>query len=148
MRAYADAHIDHMQIDRDAVFPFENYADLRAAGLLKICVPRDHGGLGADFATYVMVAAEIGRHCGATALTWNMHICSTMWTGVLADGIPMSAAERAEHEARRPAHFARADQCHTGQKQNKRKPKRRRKSFPQQQHRPENSRSGHDIGTL
>ena len=26
------------QIDRDAVFPFENYADMRAAGLLKICV--------------------------------------------------------------------------------------------------------------
>ena len=26
-------------------------------------------GLGADFATYMMVAAEIGRFCGATALT-------------------------------------------------------------------------------
>ena len=56
-------------IDRDAVFPFENYADLREQGLLAIGVPREHGGLGADFATYVMVAAEIGRNCGATALT-------------------------------------------------------------------------------
>ncbi|RZJ04251.1 MAG: acyl-CoA dehydrogenase family protein, partial [Haliea sp.] len=61
------------QIDRDAVFPFENYADLREAGLLGICVPEAHGGWGADFATYVMTAAEIGRHCGATALTLNMH---------------------------------------------------------------------------
>jgi hypothetical protein len=53
--------------------------------------------LGADYATYMMVAAEIGRHCGTTALTWNMHICSTLWTGVLADGIAMTDEQRAEH---------------------------------------------------
>ena len=70
-----------MQIDRDAVFPFDNYHDLREAGLLKICVPTAYGGLGADFATYVMVAAEVGRHCGATALTWNMHVSSTRGSG-------------------------------------------------------------------
>ena len=55
--------------DREASFPFDNFADLRSAGLLAICVPKAFGGLGADFATYVMVAAEIGRHCGATALS-------------------------------------------------------------------------------
>jgi alkylation response protein AidB-like acyl-CoA dehydrogenase len=95
------------QIDRDAVFPFENYADLRAAGLLKICVPAEHGGLGADFATYVMVAAEIGRHCGATALTWNMHVCSTMWAGFIADALDMDAEQRAEHQRIRAIHFKR-----------------------------------------
>ena len=62
--------------DREASFPFENYDDLRAAGLLGICVPKAYGGLGADFATYVMVAAEIGRHCGSTA--WlRMHSPAT-----------------------------------------------------------------------
>ena len=95
------------QIDRDAVFPFENYADMRAAGLLKICVPVAHGGLGADFATYVMVAAEIGRHCGATALTWNMHVCSTMWAGFIADALDMTPEQRAEHERIRAIHFKR-----------------------------------------
>lgn len=95
------------QIDRDAVFPFENYADLREAGLLKICVPKDHGGLGADFATYVMVAAEIGRHCGATALTWNMHVCSAMWAGFIADALEMTPAQRADHERCRAVHFRR-----------------------------------------
>lgn len=95
------------QWDREASFPFANYDDLREAGFLKLCIPTEHGGLGADFPTYMMVAAEIGRFCGATALTWNMHICSTMWTGVLADGIPMDDAQRAEHEARRPLHFRR-----------------------------------------
>lgn len=93
--------------DETATFPFANYADLRDAGLLRLCVPEAYGGLGADYATYMMVAAEIGRFCGATALTYNMHICSTMWTGVLADGIPMTDAERAEHARRREIHFAR-----------------------------------------
>ncbi|MGC4396925.1 acyl-CoA dehydrogenase family protein [Hydrogenophaga sp. T2] len=95
------------QWDREASFPFANYDDLREAGFLKLCVPREHGGLGADYPTYMMVAAEIGRFCGATALTWNMHICSTMWTGVLADGIPMTDAQRSEHTARRELHFRR-----------------------------------------
>ena len=95
------------QWDKEASFPFANYEDLREQGFLKLCVPTAFGGAGADFPTYMMVAAEIGRFCGATALTWNMHICSTMWTGVLADGIAMSDEQRAEHAARRQIHFAR-----------------------------------------
>ena len=93
--------------DRDASFPFENYADLRAAGLLGICVPREYGGLGADFTTYVMVAAEIGRHCGATALSYNMHVSSTMWAGFIADALDMTAEQRADHERHRAMHFRR-----------------------------------------
>ena len=92
--------------DREARFPFENYADLREAGLLKICVPREHGGLGADFATYVMVAAEIGRHCGATALSYNMHVCSCLWSGLIADALEMAPEQRADHEHNRALHFA------------------------------------------
>ena len=95
------------QWDESASFPFANYDDLRETGLLGLCIPEAHGGLGADYATYMMVAAEIGRFCGATALTWNMHICSTLWTGVLADGIAMTEAQRAEHGRRRDLHFAR-----------------------------------------
>jgi alkylation response protein AidB-like acyl-CoA dehydrogenase len=95
------------QWDREASFPFANYDDLRENGLLALCVPEAHGGLGADYATYMMVAAEIGRFCGATALTYNMHICSTMWTGVLADGIAMTDEQRGEHARRRELHFRR-----------------------------------------
>jgi alkylation response protein AidB-like acyl-CoA dehydrogenase len=95
------------QWDETATFPLANFDDLREAGFLKLCVPASHGGLGADYATYMMVAAEMGRHCGATALTWNMHICSTLWTGLLAEGIAMTEAERAEQAQRRELHFAR-----------------------------------------
>jgi alkylation response protein AidB-like acyl-CoA dehydrogenase len=93
--------------DREASFPFDNYADLREAGLLGICVPKAHGGMGADFATYVMVAAELGRHCGSTALSFNMHVCSTLWAGAIADALEMTSAQRADHERIRAIHFAR-----------------------------------------
>jgi alkylation response protein AidB-like acyl-CoA dehydrogenase len=96
--------------DRSATFPFANYDDLRDAGLLGLCVPESSGGLGADYATYMMVSAELGRFCGATALTFNMHVSSTLWTGVLADGIAMTAQERVEHERRRELHFKRVVQ--------------------------------------
>ena len=95
------------EIDRNAVFPFENYADMRAAGLLKICVPEKYGGWGADFATYVMTAAEIGRHCGATALTLNMHVSSTLWTGFIADDLDMTPEQRSNHELHRAVHCKR-----------------------------------------
>ena len=93
--------------DREASFPFANFDDLRQAGLLGICVPTDHGGLGADFTTYVMVAAEIGRHCGSTALAYNMHVSSTLWAGPIADVLDMSAAERSDHARIRAIHFER-----------------------------------------
>lgn len=95
------------QWDDEASFPFANYDDLRDAGFLALCVPESEGGLGADYATYCMVAAEIGRHCGATALTFNMHSCSTMWIGGLADAIDMNEAQRLEHASRRALHFDR-----------------------------------------
>lgn len=93
--------------DREARFPTENYRDLRDAGLLGICVPADAGGLGADYRAYALAAAEVGRYCGATALTWNMHVCSSLWTGPLADTIDMTPTDRSEHDRRRRLHYRR-----------------------------------------
>ena len=93
--------------DREASFPLENFDDLRQAGLLGLCVPRSHGGLGADFATYALVVAELGRHCAATALSYNMHLSACMGAGFIADLLDMSAAQRSEHERHRSLHFHR-----------------------------------------
>ena len=93
--------------DRDARFPTENYNDMRDTGLLGLCVPKEHGGLGAAYRAYMTTAAEIGRYCGATALTYNMHVCSCLWTGPLSDDLTMSDEDRAEHRRRRAIHYAR-----------------------------------------
>ena len=63
--------------DRDATFPIENFRDMHPEGLLGICIAKQHGGLGGSYRTYCLAGAELGRTCGATALSWNMHVCST-----------------------------------------------------------------------
>lgn len=93
--------------DREAIFPMINYQEMHEAGLLGICIPEENGGHGADFKTYMLTAAEIGRYCGATALTWNMHVCSCLWSGGLSDDLEMDEETRKTHKARRSVHYER-----------------------------------------
>lgn len=94
-----------VRYDREASFPWENFADLREAGLLALCVPAEYGGLGASYADYARVSAEIGRYCGATALTFNMHNATILWAGEVADMLDFPAEERALHNRRRSVLF-------------------------------------------
>lgn len=91
--------------DREASFPTDNYEDMRKEGWLGICIPIGEGGMGADFRAYCLAAAEFGRYCGATALTWNMHVCSTLWTGLLTDDLGMDEPTRVLHRERRTTHY-------------------------------------------
>ncbi|MEN9646244.1 MAG: hypothetical protein RL238_2913 [Actinomycetota bacterium] len=87
-----------VQYDLQASFPFENFADFRANGLLGVSVPVEHGGLGAQYADYIRVSEEVGRHCGATGLTFNMHNATMLWCGQVADLLDMTPEQRARHE--------------------------------------------------
>jgi alkylation response protein AidB-like acyl-CoA dehydrogenase len=91
--------------DRQASFPFENFADFRVTGLLAGCVPARYGGGGASYADYVRVSEEIGRYCGATALTFNMHNATMLWCGPVADLLGFAPDVRARHEEIRAAMF-------------------------------------------
>ena len=70
--------------DADSTFPYENYADLHAAGLHALAVPREYGGVGADPVAYVHALREIAKGCSATALTFNMHSTVTTFLASLA----------------------------------------------------------------
>ncbi|SFD09488.1 acyl-CoA dehydrogenase family protein [Streptomyces aidingensis] len=63
--------------DAAGSFPAEDFADLRAAGLLGLLVPARLGGTGARFTDYTEVAAELAAGAGATALIYNMHASVT-----------------------------------------------------------------------
>ena len=91
------------QWDRETSFPFANFDDLRERGLLAVCIPEEHGGMGASFADYMQVNAELGRFCPMTALTFNMHCQTVLWTGLIADQLDMPDDVRAAHDARRTA---------------------------------------------
>lgn len=88
-------------IDRDAVFPYENWKDLKAAGLLGIAIPESHGGLGGDFVTYALASEELGRHCATTGLTFNMHVATTLLVGEVAGSLDLNADEQLFLDARR-----------------------------------------------
>ncbi len=91
--------------DREASFPYENFADLRDVGFLGLAVPERFGGLGADFVTYAMVAEELGRHCGSTALTFNMHTATCLLVGPIADELALTGTDHDLLESRRACLF-------------------------------------------
>ena len=91
--------------DRAASFPFDDYADLRAEGLLGLCVPERYGGLGADYETYCLVAEQLAQGNASTALTFNMHCLTMLMMGPIADSMPMSPTVRERHEKLRAAKF-------------------------------------------
>ena len=93
--------------DREASFPVENYEDLKKEGMLGICIPSSEGGIGADFKSYMLAAAEIGRYCGTTALTFNMHVCSCLWTGELADSLGLDQLKLGQLHQGRSLHYQR-----------------------------------------
>lgn len=95
------------KIDHNAEFPTQNYKDLASHNLLGICIPEELGGRGADLKTYMLAAAEIGRYCGATALTFNMHVSSCLWTSFLMDNLEMEVHERTALQERRSIHYKR-----------------------------------------
>jgi alkylation response protein AidB-like acyl-CoA dehydrogenase len=68
--------------DEENRFFHEDFADLRDAGYLTACVPREFGGSGVDLATLCRAQRRLGYHAPATALGIHMHL---IWPGVAAD---------------------------------------------------------------
>jgi alkylation response protein AidB-like acyl-CoA dehydrogenase len=91
--------------DREASFPFDDYADLRSEGFLGLCVPTRYGGLGADYETYCLVSEQLAQGNASTALTFNMHCLTMMMMGILADDMAQAPAARERHEKLRAAKF-------------------------------------------
>jgi alkylation response protein AidB-like acyl-CoA dehydrogenase len=57
---------------------------------------------------YAMVGAEIGKYCGATALTFNMHNSSMAWSRFMYDMPNLTPEEKAEFAPLRERQFLRA----------------------------------------
>jgi acyl-CoA dehydrogenase len=60
-------------VDRDARFPAEALAALKAQRLMGMAVPRASGGEGASLGEVADVCFRLGRHCSSTALIFAMH---------------------------------------------------------------------------
>lgn len=91
--------------DQDAIFPTENYQDLAENGFLKLVVPKEYGGFGFSLGEYATIGAEIGKYCGATALTFNMHTSSMLWSRFMYEMPNLTAAEKAAFKPMRERQF-------------------------------------------
>ncbi len=68
--------------DRENRFFTEDFEELRAAGYLKIAIPKELGGQGMSLADVCREQRRLAYRAPATALATNMHL---YWTGVAAD---------------------------------------------------------------
>ena len=59
--------------DEDDQFVAENYAELKAAGLLAAGVPRELGGEGLELAELADMLRTIAKGCSSTGLAFSMH---------------------------------------------------------------------------
>ena len=93
---WAERAFEH---DRLAIFPAENWNDLKRMGFLGLCVPQRLGGIGADYRTYMLVASRIGYYCGSTANTFNMHNANALWTADMVDQLDLTPEQKARLDA-------------------------------------------------
>ena len=68
--------------DRENRFFTEDFEELRAAGYLKMAIPKELGGHGMSLAEVCREQRRLAYRAPATALATNMHL---YWTGVAAD---------------------------------------------------------------
>ena len=94
-----------VQVDKDASFPTANYEDFAKHGFLRLVIPKEFGGFGFSLGQYAMIGAEIGKYCGATALTFNMHTSSMMWSRFMYELPNLTDADRAAFAPLRERQF-------------------------------------------
>lgn len=63
-----------MRHDQEGSFPFENFADLREAGYLKLTVPQEFGGNELSLYALVMLQERLAYGDGSTALAVGWHV--------------------------------------------------------------------------
>ncbi len=113
VKAFADAHIDHMKIDRDAMIPDSVVQGLADIGMYKLTIPTEFGGLGFGQQQYLKTMEILGGHDASVAVFANAHhsigvraLClfgskeqQAKWLPGLFDGSKLCAFALTEPEA-------------------------------------------------
>jgi len=73
LEAYAREHIDGDAIDREGWVPQEVLDGLADLGAFGIKIPREYGGLGLSYLTYVRALAIVGSRCASTGAFLSAH---------------------------------------------------------------------------
>ena len=61
------------EIDETGEFPWENIKSMAEMGLFGVPVPRDLGGMGLDYLSYILVVEELGKFDASHSITVSAH---------------------------------------------------------------------------
>jgi len=92
---FSDRAAEH---DRAGTFPYENYADIRAAGLPALIIPKIYGGWGANLLETLLAMETLAVGDGSTALNVTMHM-QTLGEAAETQSWPPALFERVCREA-------------------------------------------------
>lgn len=67
------------QVDELEIFPHEVIQKMGKLGFFGIPFPREVGGVGGDYLTYIMAVEEIAKACASTAITLSAHVSLCCW---------------------------------------------------------------------
>jgi len=60
-------------LDERCEFPWENAKAMAERGWLGVPVPKELGGMGLDYRSYILVVEELAKHCASHAITVSAH---------------------------------------------------------------------------
>ena len=67
------------EIDEQGIFPAETLEKAGKIGLMGMPFPREYGGAGADYISYIMAIEEISKGCGSTGVIIQTHCALCTW---------------------------------------------------------------------
>lgn len=77
--AQAEVKENAADVDEKERFPKENVEVLRQAKMLGIPYPREYGGAGADYLSYILAVEELSKTCATTGVVLSAHTSLGTW---------------------------------------------------------------------
>ena len=76
IRDFAETEVKPLaeEVDELERFPAETVEKMAKMGLMGIIVPREYGGAGGDYPTYISAVEELSKHCGTTGVILSSHM--------------------------------------------------------------------------
>ena len=67
------------RLDETAEYPYESMAKLAELGVMGMPFPKEYGGAGFDYVTYVMAIEELSKVCASHGVIVQTHVALCCW---------------------------------------------------------------------
>lgn len=67
------------EIDQTEEFPMETVKKMAKIGMMGIPYPKEYGGAGGDYLTYILAVEELAKACGTTSVVLSAHTSLGAW---------------------------------------------------------------------